>query len=225
MHSHAVECVINGPVSPEYKASIVKKMMGRQHRTMESSVQKITSLTAEGKDAFLESRFASAISKQTSALKHIRLSFGRLCTSRVVPSGDYAGHTYNEMQYHLIWKLLSNTVAAYLKLHQWHDACEWACYATNEYEHAARHNLRDYAVVLYRKAFASHQLGEHDRARREYREGKKFTDLHFTVAWEDGEMKNLRLAFECRRGGYFERVLAEMTGWEDGGPGKKYYMI
>lgn len=210
MLSHAVECNINGPVSPVYKASIVEKIC-LQNRPLESSVQKILSLTAEGKDAFLESRFASAISKQISALKEIVLTFGRLYSNKVIPSGDFAGKTYDEMQNHLLWKLLSNTVAAHLKLHQWQDAYEWACYGTDEYNYAG-HNPRDYAVVLFRKAFASNRLGEHDRARREYREGKKFADLHFTVAWEDGEMKNVRLAFECRRGAhYFERVLAEMT--------------
>lgn len=199
MLSYAVESQIDGPVSPDYKAIIVEKMC-RQYRTLEDSIQKITSLTEEGKEAFLESRFASAISKQRSALKEIVLTFGRLASHEIVPSGDFAGQTYHEMQNHLLWKLRSDTVAAYLKLHQWKDAYEWACYATDEHDYAGD-NPRDHAMLLFRKAFASKELGEHDRARREYQECKKFAGLHFTGPWEDREMESLRLALESRKDG------------------------
>ena len=149
---------------------------------MEYFLHKVISLTDEGKHAFVESRFASAIEKYRLALKELLLNLWNLDSDRRIPDGEFAGYSYTVVMHrYLSWQLPSNIVAAHLKLklHQWQGAYEWVRYAKDQVGYRD-YNPRIYAVLLFRMALASKELGERERALREYRDGTQFTRQYLT---------------------------------------------
>ena len=116
--SSARDFQIYGPINPEYKASILLQV-SCQDMTLEGYLQKIGSLLAEGKQAFLDSRFSSAMDAYRSALKEMLFSENILKSNRIIHVGEFAGQTCATIQTYLLWKLCSNIAAAHLKLRQW----------------------------------------------------------------------------------------------------------
>ena len=211
MLSHAHECYIDGPVSPVYKSKIIGQVC-RQDWNPKVCLQKSTSLIKEGKDAFLESRFACAVQNYVSALKVLLFNFGPLMSdSTIIPDGELSGYTYNAITCEYIdWKLPSNIVAAYLKLHQWQDAYDWAYDLASNVGYRG-YNPRGYVVLLFHLALASNELGEHERAGREYRQGNEFAKSHLIGRKEDCEIDALRLALTIPNVGHLAAALEEIT--------------
>lgn len=63
----------------------------------------------------------------------------------------------------------------------------------------------------YRRALASNELGEHERAGRQYRDGNLFADSRLTDVRENCVVNALRLSLIVPRGGYLGAALEETT--------------
>ncbi len=211
MLSHAHECYIDGPVSPDYKTKVIQQVC-RQDWSPKACLQKSISLIKEGEDAFLESRFACAVKKYVSALKVLLFIFCLLVWDEIIiPDGEFCGYTYTAITCRYVhWKLSSDIVAAYLKLHQWQDAYDWADYIVDHVAYRG-YNPRGYVVLLFHLALASNELGEHERAGEEYRQGNKFAETHCTGVKEDREIDALRLALTVPNDGHLAAALEEIT--------------
>lgn len=207
--SSARNCQIHGPINSEYKASILLQV-SRQDWTLEGVLQKIGSLIAEGKDAFLDSRFFSAIDIYGSALKEVAFRSCVLRSTRLVYEGEFAGQTCTTMTRYLIWKLCSNIAAAYLKLHQWQNAFDWAFYGVDRVKYGD-YRPRDYAVLLFRFALACKELGECERASEGYRVADGFVHTYCTGVGQDRELDALMLPLTNGHDGYLEVALQETT--------------
>ena len=209
MLSSTRDCQIDGPIDSEYKASILLQV-SRQDVTVVGYLQKIGSLMAEGKQAFLDSRFSSAINAYGSAFKEMLLRPHTLHLDEIIHEGEFAGQTSAMLQGYLHWKLCSNIAAAYLKLHQWQNALDWTFHGiiSSIYED---YNPRDYAVLLFRLALACKELGECERASERYRAADGFLHDHCTGDPQDRELDALMLPLKNPHDGYLEAALQETT--------------
>ncbi len=211
MLSHAHECYIDGPVSPDYKTKVIQQVC-RQDWSPKACLQKVISLIKEGKDAFLESRYACAVQEYLSALKVLLFKIDLLIwDATIIPDGELFGDTYTAITCRYVhWKLPFNIVAAYLKLHQWQDAYDWAHYVVSQSGYRG-YDSRGYVVLLLHLALVSNELGEHERAGREYRQGNLIAEKNFIGVKEDREIDALRLALTVPNGEHLAAALEEIT--------------
>lgn len=206
---HARDCQIHGPIDSEYKASVLLQI-SHQRLTLEGFLQKISSLKAEGKHAFLNARFSSAINAYGSALKETLLRWCTLRPDSLIHEGEFAGQTWATLRKYLYWKLCSDIAAAYLKLHRWQNALDWTSYGKVHFGFG-NYNPRDYAVFLFRFALACNELGECERASKGYRVAGDFVHTHCKGVQEDRELDALMLPLTGWHDEYLEVALQETT--------------